>query len=931
MVFTHIGRCLALCETCGWFIAAAVLLTLVSTVDKSNFKTCQQSGFCRRHRSIKPGESPYLLLTDTVIVTEEGIFGDVLNEINRVFFTLEIYPLKDNTLRLKINEKNPIKQRFEEPYALTGDGQSETFAVIDRSSDGFTVKFGKIRAIIKAKPLKIDVYNGKELVVSTNARGLLKFEHYRNKPESDVQPAEGEDHGNAPPLQEEDASDGLWEESFKGHSDSKPHGPASVGMDISFINSKHVYGIPEHADSFSLKETTSTEPYRLYNLDVFEYELDNPMALYGSVPVMISHTPHQSAAVFWHNAAETWVDIKKLPDSNVVSSITGFFSGGDSDPPQVSTHWFSESGIIDLFIMLGPRPMDVFRQYGALTGYNNLPPLFSLGYHQCRWNYNDEEDVHQVHENFDNHDLPMDVLWLDIEHTDGKRYFTWDHNKFSHPLEMTANLTARGRKLVTIVDVHIKRDTNYFFYKENRDRDLFVHTKDGTEFDGWCWPGSSSYLDLTNPETRNHYSDTFMLDRYKGSTLDTFIWNDMNEPSVFNGPEVTMQKDNIHPGLGVEHREIHNVYGMLFHQGTYEGLLRRSDGRLRPFILTRAHYAGTQRSSSVWTGDNTAEWGHLRISEPMLLSLSVTGITHVGADVGGFFGNPDAHLLSRWYQAGAFQPFFRAHAHLDTKRREPWLFDAETLRIIRNALRQRYQYLPLWYTLFYENELTGAPPMRPIWVDFPEDEASYAIDYEHLIGSALLVRPVVEEGATTAPVYFPPGVWYDVLDLTIYNGPSSTTVSAPRDKIPVYQRGGSIIPRKDRVRRASSLMRDDPYTLSVALDSYGKAQGTLYIDDEHTFDYRQGKFLYLALSYEGGILTSKKVDPGGTYETGSWLERVVVIGLQKRPSKVTIQSASLGTRDLESIFESGTGTHASHLTIRKPGVSMREEFVITIH
>nr|XP_053642983.1 neutral alpha-glucosidase AB-like [Cherax quadricarinatus] len=883
------------------FIAAAVLLTLVSTVDKSNFKTCQQSGFCRRHRSIKPGESPYLLLTDTVIVTEEGIFGDVLNEINRVFFTLEIYPLKDNTLRLKINEKNPIKQRFEEPYALTGDGQSETFAVIDRSSDGFTVKFGKIRAIIKAKPLKIDVYNGKELVVSTNARGLLKFEHYRNKPESDVQPAEGEDHGNAPPLQEEDASDGLWEESFKGHSDSKPHGPASVGMDISFINSKHVYGIPEHADSFSLKETTSTEPYRLYNLDVFEYELDNPMALYGSVPVMISHTPHQSAAVFWHNAAETWVDIKKLPDSNVVSSITGFFSGGDSDPPQVSTHWFSESGIIDLFIMLGPRPMDVFRQYGALTGYNNLPPLFSLGYHQCRWNYNDEEDVHQVHENFDNHDLPMDVLWLDIEHTDGKRYFTWDHNKFSHPLEMTANLTARGRKLVTIVDVHIKRDTNYFFYKENRDRDLFVHTKDGTEFDGWCWPGSSSYLDLTNPETRNHYSDTFMLDRYKGSTLDTFIWNDMNEPSVFNGPEVTMQKDNIHPGLGVEHREIHNVYGMLFE------ILKLNCKRA--ILLTPAHYAGTQRSSSVWTGDNTAEWGHLRISEPMLL------------------------LFRNWHHhwAGAFQPFFRAHAHLDTKRREPWLFDAETLRIIRNALRQRYQYLPLWYTLFYENELTGAPPMRPIWVDFPEDEASYAIDYEHLIGSALLVRPVVEEGATTAPVYFPPGVWYDVLDLTIYNGPSSTTVSAPRDKIPVYQRGGSIIPRKDRVRRASSLMRDDPYTLSVALDSYGKAQGTLYIDDEHTFEYRQGKFLYLALSYEGGILTSKKVDPGGTYETGSWLERVVVIGLQKRPSKVTIQSASLGTRDLESIFESGTGTHASHLTIRKPGVSMREEFVITIH
>ncbi|XP_050734554.1 neutral alpha-glucosidase AB-like [Eriocheir sinensis] len=909
---------------------SAVLVVVVCAVDRNNFKTCQQSSFCRRHRAVRPGESPYVLLLPTLTTTEEGVFADLLNERTRVFFTLELYPLKDATLRMKINEKNPIKQRFEEPYGLIGGSQTEQFQVVDRSEEGFTLKFGSSHAVVQAKPLKVDVYSGNTLVVSANARGLLKFEHYRKKPEGEPQGGEAEEGANVAPLEEEEDTNGLWEETFKSHTDSKPHGPSSVGMDISFVNSNHVYGIPEHADSFSLKETTSTEPYRLYNLDVFEYELDNPMALYGSVPVMISHTPKHTASIFWHNAAETWVDIKKLPDRNVVSSITGFFSGGDSDPPQVSTHWSSESGIIDLFVMLGSRPLDVFRQYGALTGNNNLPPLFSLGYHQCRWNYNDEEDVRQVNENFDHHDLPMDVMWLDIEHTDGKRYFTWDAHKFPNPLEMTANLTARGRKLVTIVDPHIKRDSNYFFYKENHDRDLFVHTKDGSEFDGWCWPGSSSYLDLTNPEARNHYSDTYMLDRYKGSTLDTFTWNDMNEPSVFNGPEITMQKDNLHPGLGVEHREIHNVYGLLFHQSTYEGHLRRSEGRLRPFILTRAFYAGSQRSSSVWTGDNTADWGHLRISEPMLLSLSVTGITHVGADVGGFFGNSDAQLLSRWYQAAAFQPFMRAHAHLDTKRREPWLFDAETLRIIRNVLRQRYQYLPLWYTLFYENELTGAPPMRPLWVEFPEDEGSFDIDYEHLIGSALLARPVVTEGANTASVYFPPGVWYDVLDLTTHTGPGSTTVPAPRDKIPVYQRGGSIIPRKDRVRRASSLMREDPYTLVVALDAEGKAQGTLYMDDEHTFEYRQGKFLYLGLSYEKGILKSQRLDPNGSYETNSWLERVIIIGLDKRPFKVTLNSASQGTQVLESSFEGGDSIHASKLTIRKPGISIKENFTISI-
>lgn len=913
-------------------VALAVLLTLVSAVDRGNFKSCQQSSFCRRHRAVKPGESPYALLTNTVTVNDAGLVGDVINENNRIVFTLEIYPLKDSTVRIKINEKNPIKPRFEDPYALVKDIHGESFEVVDQSAQGVTVKFGSHRAVVNAKPLKIDIYNGNDLVVSTNARGLLKFEHYRNKPGNEEQPAEGEGEPNALPAddQEED-KDGLWEESFKGHTDSKPLGPASVGMDISFVNSKHVYGIPEHADSFSLRETTSTDPYRLYNLDVFEYEVDNPMALYGSVPVMLSQTARHTTAVFWHNSAETWIDIKKLPDSNVVSSITGFFSSGETDPPQVSTHWFSESGIIDVFVMLGPKPMDVFRQYAGLTGSQNLPPLFSLGYHQCRWNYNDEEDVRQVHENFDKHDLPLDVMWLDIEHTDGKRYFTWDHYKFPNPLEMTANLTARGRKLVTIIDVHFKRDNNYFFYKEVHDRDLFVHTKDGNEFDGWCWPGSSSYIDMTNPEAREHYSDTYRLDRYKGSTLDTFTWNDMNEPSVFSGPEITMPKDNLHPGIGVEHREVHNAYGMLFHESTYEGHLKRSDRRLRPFLLTRAFYAGTQRSAAVWTGDNTAEWSHLRISQPMLLSLSVTGITHVGADVGGFFGNPDANLLARWYQAAAFQPFYRAHAHLDTKRREPWLFDTETLRIIRKSLRQRYQHLPLWYSLFYENELTGAPPMRPLWASFPEDEATFGIESEHMIGSALLVNPITEPGAVTANVYFPAGVWYDIEDLSMHHGPSHKVVSAPRDKIPVFQRGGSIIPRKDRVRRASTLMREDPYTLVIALDSDGKAQGTLYIDDEHTFDYRQGKFLYLAFSYEGGVLTSKKIDPNGSYDTASWLERVIVIGLHKQPTKVSVNSATVGTRDLESTFESGSATQGSQLTIRKPGVSMREEFTITIH
>ncbi|CAL4170720.1 unnamed protein product, partial [Meganyctiphanes norvegica] len=224
----------------------------------------------------------------------------------------------------------------------------------------------------------------------------------------------------------------------------------------------------------------------------------------------------------------------------------------------------------------------------------------------------------------------------------------------------------------------------------------------------------------------------------------------------------------------------------------------------------------------------------------------------------------------------------------------------------------------------------GAPPLRPLWSEFPEDENTFGIDNSYMVGGSLLVHPVVEAGATTATVYFPAGLWYDVQDWNVINGPASVTVNAPREKIPVYQHGGTIVSRKDRIRRASSLMRDDPYTLYVALDASGSAQGTLYIDDEHTFDYRKGKFLYLKLKFENGVLQSSKLDPNGTYKTKSWLERVVIVGIKNKPSKISLNTASGGIKSMESVFEDGSGDIVSTLVIRKPAVNMGEEFSITI-
>ena len=552
------------------------------------------------------------------------------------------------------------------------------------------------------------------------------------------------------------------------------------------------------------------------------------MALYGAVQLIISQSIHTgTSGVFYFNPTETFIDIRRDVDTTKKTATT-------------KTHWISESGILDLFLLPGPDPHTFYQQYSVLTGVTPLPPMFSLGYHQCRWNYKDETDVAMVHAKFEELDYPYDVLWLDIEHTNGKRYFTWDQHLFPTPKVMQQNLAHQGRYVVTIIDPHIKRDDNYYIHKEATAKGLYIKDKDGNnDYDGWCWPGSSSYLDFTAEHVRSWWADQFQYHKYIGSTSTLFTWNDMNEPSVFNGPEVSMQKDlrNLN---GEEHREWHNLYGMLFHRATGEGQIRRNqpDMDQRPFVLSRAFFAGSQRYGSIWTGDNTAEWSHLEIAAPMLLSLNTAALSFVGADVGGFFGNPDAELFTRWYQAGAYQPFFRGHAHHDSKRREQWMFDAETLVRLQSAAIKRYALLPYWYTVFYEAEMTGMPVMRMMWMEYPKTEAMYGIDDQYLIGADLLVKPITAEHTVETEVMFPTDhVWYNVDSMQSISTTTSVkindvvtkTVPAEIDIIPVYQRGGSILPRKLRLRRSSTMMKNDPYTLYIALDHANQANGKLHM------------------------------------------------------------------------------------------------------
>jgi len=496
--------------------------------------------------------------------------------------------------------------------------------------------------------------------------------------------------------------------------------------------------------------------------------------------------------------------------------------------------------------------------------------------------------------------------------------------------------------MVNIVDPHIKRDSSYHVHSEASALGHYVKNKGGSDFDGWCWPGSSGYLDFFQSSVRSFWSSLFAYSKYGGSTPSLFIWNDMNEPSVFNGPEVTMPKDNLHTIDGregrVEHRDVHNQYGQMVHMATTQGLIERGENKQRPFVLTRAFFVGTQRTAAVWTGDNTASWSHLKVAQPMLLSLAVGQIPFSGADVGGFFGDPDAQLLTRWYQAAVFQPFLRAHAHIDSKRREPWLFGEPYTSIIRAAVRQRYAYLPYIYTLFYLNSVTGFPIMRPLWVEFPSDSGAHGVEEQFLLGGALLVAPVSEPDQTTSVVRLPGQgeLWYDLQSDARHAGASTVNVLTPLQHIPVFQRGGSIIARRERARRSSTLMAHDPYTLVVALSAAGTATGQLFLDDTNSFEYQRGGFLLLRFTLSAeGILRGEVSNNGSTFVDANLLERVVVLGAEEgRFTQATLLAGSNAAGQPIQQQQSLTLQAANggkRIIIRKPDVRIGSAFEIKLH
>lgn len=429
------------------FFGLVLMVLSVSAVKRHEFKTCKDLSFCQRNRFLA-STLDYKVSYYVPVQTIQRIWGGIRFNLQSPlepspFLKGEAALLTNNALYIYIDEISPMYPRFRtskddilNPKTLDFNNN------YDVQASQVVWKTGGYKYVLKFDPFSIQGFYKDQLILSVNERSLMNFDRYRSK--ETVLPHDGNKIIDSTGLPGEFK---LWEETWKDFTDSNLRGPSSIGLDITFANTDHVYGIPEHADQMSLRDTVTSEPYRLYNLDVFEFELNERMALYGSVPFMLS----VHGGIFWNNPSETWVDVATVKN-------------------QKQTHWFSETGVLEFYLFLSDSPKNLVSTFTIFTGPPLLPPLFSLAYHQCRWNYYSQKELLEIEQGFEDHNLPLDVLWLDIEHTPHRTYFTWDYKSFPEPIKMITHLSSHGRKLVNIVDPHLSTNPNFYvnkIFKEN--------------------------------------------------------------------------------------------------------------------------------------------------------------------------------------------------------------------------------------------------------------------------------------------------------------------------------------------------------------------------------------------------------------------------------------------------------------------------------
>jgi alpha-glucosidase len=644
--------------------------------------------------------------------------------------------------------------------------------------------------------------------------------------------------------------------------------------------------------------------YAMWNSDTFAYDSDTD-PIYASIPFFLVLRNGRAHGIFFDNTYRTTFDVGHSSQGR----LTFGADGGD----------------VNYYVIFGPHPKDVIRRYTEMTGRMPLPPRWALGYHQCRYSYYPESRVRLIANTFRERQIPGDVIWLDIHYLDGYNPFTWDPERFPDPAKLTADLRAQGFRMVTIIDAHPKKQPGWPVYDSGVAGDHFVKRPDGTIYEAPVWPsnapknpGPSVFPDFSKPAAREWWGSLYKM------LLDVGvagIWNDMNEPAVFVAPTWTMPLDVRHDNEGqpTDHREIHNVYGLEMTRSTYEGLLRlRPDAR--PFVLTRASYAGAQRYAAMWPGDNVSTWSHLRYTVPMLTGMGLSGVPFVGSDIGGFAGAPTPDLYTRWLQAGVFYPFMRTHTTFGTPDQEPWSYGSRHETINRRAIELRYQLLPQIYNVMYEASTTGIPAMRPLVLEYPEDPRTWDLDDEFMWGSDLLIAPVLSETETVRDLYLPKGEWYDFWTTRRYQGGVDVHLPVTLDQIPIFVRGGAFVFRGPVIQHTGQ-MSGQP--LEVHVYPAPSSDGTLYEDDGETQMHRQGNFMLRTFHQRrtGNVSATIEIEaPQGRFRPAT-RDLVLWLPWEGEPSEVTSGGTALtrySVQDLASRPAGWTISETGFVVVKQP-------------
>lgn len=825
-------------------------------------KLSSELGFALRNRYLSqhPQYKIVYNISNNSVSLQNGILNFTLQSPleSSPFLKCQAFLYDNYIFNLNLTEISPLHTRFSvQEDDIIHTSTEKIVQNITEIDTKIIWDYKNVKIEISKKPFNLKAwYLGKEVFIM-NERSLMNFERYREK--ETILGHEGNDLIDTTGFEEDMM---MWEEGFGKFCDKKKRGPSSVGVDMSFCNSENVYGIPMHTDGLVLQDTVGTEPYRMFNSDVFVYDIGEKSPIYGSIPYMFS----KKVGVLWLNGSDTCVDIAT-----------------DEDEGKKLTHWYSESGNMNVYILFADCPLELTQKFTIFTGPPSFPPLFALGYHQSRWNYFNQQEVFDLSTKFTQHNIPVDVFWLDIEHTNAKNYFTWDPINFPDPVKLLDHLALNGKYLVTIVDPHFRIDKAFGVNKEINDKELWVKDQNGEIFEGECWSGISSWVDFLNPRAREFWQQMYSHQKYEGSSWNLWIWNDMNEPAVFKTCENTMPRGNIHD-ISIEHRDIHNLYGMLMHKSTYRGLIGRNHNKTRPFVLSRSFYASSHKYGPIWTGDNGASWAYLKVSIPMCLSLAACGQSFTGADVGGFFGDPSPELMSRWIQVGTFLPFFRTHSHMKTKYREPWMFSETILEQIRQSIRLRYKLISYLYTQFYYYAQNGTPVIRPMHLQYPDCKDFNEMSGVFHFGGALVVVPITEPGICYVDIVLPFGKWYDFYkyEEILY---TTKTVNVEKSRIPVFIKGGNTI-FLQKPGLSTLKMEESPFTILIALDENGRSSGSVFIDDGMSFDYKYGRVLIGNICVKDGVV-EYKVNDGLRKIKG--VRKIVLIGNCYKNRKVVIE------------------------------------------